>query len=141
MNVRLLCSSISLWLWHNEDWLPEVNYVVVQMCQLIVLYTVVLYFNGHTFYNENSGLVRGVASLDLLIFNNLCASEIWPDKWHGLRREEPDKRGTTVCFFLYYMRSFYFTNKSFINAECFTVVEDHFILWYLFKNINMSVLC
>jgi hypothetical protein len=42
---------------------------------------------------KKSGLVRGVASLDLLIFNNLSASEIWPDKRDGLRQEKPDKSG------------------------------------------------
>jgi hypothetical protein len=41
-----------------------------------------------------------VASLDLLIFNNLCASEIWPNKRDGLRQEKPDKRGTTVSSFV-----------------------------------------
>jgi hypothetical protein len=69
---------------------------------------------------KKSGLVRGVASLDLLIFNNLSASEIWPDKRDGLRQEKPDKRGTTVSSFVLH-EIILFYKLNFINTECFTV--------------------
>lgn len=44
--------------------------------------TVVIILQGHYLNNENSGLIRGVASLEdnLAVFYYLSASEIWPEK-------------------------------------------------------------
>jgi len=48
---------------------------------------------------QESGLIRGVASLEgdnLVVIDDLSASEIWPDKRGGLLWEWIYKRGTAV---------------------------------------------